>query len=94
MKLKVFTLPSCTRCPAVKKVAEEVAKEYHLEYEVVDMNTETGRLTGLMHQVMSTPSIAIDDEVIARGEALSREALEIEVRKRLSDDVTGSQRIH
>ena len=90
MKLKVFTLPSCTKCPAAKKVAEEVAKAYKLEYEVIDMDTEGGRLTGLMHQVMSTPSIAIDDEVIVRGEALSKGALEIEVRKRLRDDATGS----
>jgi thioredoxin 1 len=94
MKLKVFTLPSCTKCPAAKQVVEEVVKEYKLEYEVVDMNTDDGRLTGLMHHVMSTPSIAIDDEVIVRGEALSKEVLEIEVRKRLRNDVAGSQRVH
>ena len=94
MKLKVFTLPSCTKCPAAKQVAEEVAKEFQMEYEVIDMASEAGRLTGLMHQVMSTPSIAIDDEVLARGEALSKGTLEIEVRKRLRNDFAGSQRIH
>ncbi len=83
MKLKVFTLPTCTNCPAAKRVSQEVAQKHGLEYVEVDISTPDGQLEGLMHQVMSTPSISIDDEVVARGKLLSREELESEVRKRL-----------
>ncbi len=83
MKLKVFTLPTCTNCPAAKRVSQEISKQYGLEYVEVDISAPDGQLEGLMHQIMSTPSIAIDDEVLARGKLLSREELESEVRKRL-----------
>jgi len=83
MELKVFTLPTCTNCPVAKKISQEVAQKYKLDYREVDISTPDGQLDGLMYQVMSTPSIAIDDEVIARGKLLSREELETEVRKRI-----------
>jgi len=90
MKLKVFTLPTCTNCPAAKRLSQEVAKKYGLDYVEVDISTSDGQLDGLMHQIMSTPSIAIDDEVVARGRALSREELDTEVRKRLSNESAGN----
>ncbi len=84
MKLKVFTLPTCRNCPAAKRVSKEIAQKYDLNYVEVDISTPDGQLDGLMHQIMSTPSIALDDEVISRGKLISKERLEIEVRKRLS----------
>jgi len=90
MKLKVFTLPTCTNCPAAKRLSQEVAKKYGLDYVEVDISTSDGQLDGLMHQIMSTPSIAIDDEVVARGRALSREELDTEVRKRLGNESAGN----
>lgn len=83
MELKVFTLPTCKNCPAAEKISQEIAQQYNLKYTVVDISTPDGQLEGLMHQIMSTPSIAIDEEVITRGKLLSREELETEVRKRL-----------
>ena len=83
MELKVFTLPTCTNCPTAKKISQEIAQKYGLEYAEVDISTPDGQLDGLMFQIMSTPSIAIDNEVITRGKLLSREELETEVRKRL-----------
>ena len=83
MKLKVFTLPTCANCPAAKKLSWEIAQKYGLGYLEVDISTKDGQIEGLMHQIMSTPSIAIDDEVVARGTLPSRERLEAEVRKRL-----------
>jgi len=83
MELKVFTLPTCANCPAAKKLSQEVAEKYGLKYAEVDISTPDGQLDGLMYQVMSTPSIAIGSEVIARGKLISREKLEAEVRKRL-----------
>jgi len=90
MKLKVFTLPTCTNCPAAKRLSQEIAKKYGLDYVEVDISTSDGQLDGLMHQIMSTPSIAIDDEVVARGRALSREELDTEVRKRLGNESAGN----
>ncbi|MCW3981827.1 MAG: thioredoxin family protein [Candidatus Bathyarchaeota archaeon] len=83
MELKVFTLPACQKCPAAKRLTREIAQKYGIRYTEVDMSTPEGQLDGLMHQIMSTPSIAVDQEVIARGKLLSREELETEVRKRL-----------
>ena len=90
MELKVFTLPTCTNCPAAKKTSQEVAHRFGLKYTEVDLSTPDGQLDGLMHQVMSTPSIAIDDEVVARGKLLSRDELETEVRKRLDNEPAGN----
>lgn len=83
MELKVFTLPTCQKCPAAKRMTREIAQKYGIRYTEVDMSTPEGQLDGLMHQIMSTPSIAVDQELIARGKLLSREELETEVRKRL-----------
>jgi glutaredoxin len=83
MELKVFTLPACVNCPAAKKISKEIAQKYGLKYTEVDISTPDGQLDGLMYQIMSTPSIAINDEVITRGKLLSSKILETEVRKRL-----------
>lgn len=83
MELKVFTLPTCTNCPVAKRVSQEIAQKYGLKYTEVDISTPDGQLDGLMYQIMSTPSIALDNEVVARGKLLSSEDLETEVRKRL-----------
>ena len=83
MELKVFTLPTCKNCPVAKKISQEIAQKFGLKYAEVDISTPDGQLDGLMYQIMSTPSIAIDDEVITRGKLLSQEELETEVRKRL-----------
>jgi glutaredoxin len=83
MELKVFTLPTCKNCPVAKKTSKEMAQKYGLKYKEIDISTPDGQLDGLMHQIMSTPSIAIDNEVISRGKLLSNEQLETEIRKRL-----------
>lgn len=84
MELKVFTLPTCGNCPAAKALSKELADKFGLSYAEVDISTPDGQLEGLMHQIMSTPSIAIDDEIVALGTLPSREELEVQIRKRLS----------
>jgi len=83
LELKVFTLPSCSVCPAVKSIAFEVAQKCGLAYREVNMNTKEGLEEGLAYEIMSAPSIALNDEVIVRGHLISKERLEEEVRKRL-----------
>jgi len=60
MELKVFILPACQKCPAAKRLTREIAQKYGIRYTEVDMSTPEGQLDGLMHQIMSTPSIAVD----------------------------------
>ena len=88
MKLKVFTLPSCQKCPTAKRIAKDVATKYDLDFLEVDISTPDGQLEGLMHQIMSTPSIAIDESVVSRGDLISREELDAEVRKRLDNETS------
>jgi glutaredoxin len=84
VELKVFTLPTCKDCPAAKRISKEIADKYSLKYAEVDISTPEGQLEGLMHQIMSTPSIAINEEVVTRGRLPSKEELETEIRKLLS----------
>ncbi len=83
MELKVFTLETCPNCPAAKKIAQETAEKFNIKYTEIDIGTPDGQIEGLMYQIMSTPSIAIDDEVIARGKLILKEELEDEIKKRL-----------
>ncbi|MEM2367724.1 MAG: thioredoxin family protein [Candidatus Bathyarchaeia archaeon] len=82
-ELKVFTLPTCSSCPAAKQIAFEVAQKLGLPYREVDMNTREGLEEGLAHRIMSAPTIALGDEIIVAGRLISKEKLEEEVRKRL-----------
>ncbi|MBS7620901.1 thioredoxin family protein [Candidatus Bathyarchaeota archaeon] len=83
LELRVFTMPTCSNCPAAKQIAFEVAQKLGLAYREVDMNTREGLAEGLAHQIMSAPSITLGDEVIVVGRLISKEKLEEEVRKRL-----------
>lgn len=83
LELKVFTLPSCSTCPLAKTIASEVARRLNISYKEVNLATEEGLQEGRAYDIMSAPSIAIDDEVMFRGQLVSRERLEEEVKKRL-----------
>jgi len=84
MELKVFTLPTCPKCPEAKRIAQEVSAKLGVKCIEIDLTTSEGGLDGLMYQIMSAPSIALDDEVLVRGRVLSQEELENEIKKRLS----------
>jgi predicted thioredoxin/glutaredoxin len=83
MELKVFTLPTCSVCSIAKIITSEVAQEYGVSCRVVDMATKEGLNEGSAHHIMSTPSIALDDDVFVSGHLVSKEKLEEEVKKRL-----------
>jgi len=85
LELKIFTLKTCPNCPQAKKIAREVAEEFNLKFVEVDMGTPEGQIEGLMYQIMSTPSIAIDNDVVARGKLISKKELMGEVKKRLEE---------
>jgi len=85
LELKIFTLKTCPNCPQAKKIANEVAEELNLKFTEIDMETPEGQIEGLMYQIMSTPSIAIDNDIVARGKLISKKELMDEVRKRLGE---------
>ena len=73
MKLIVFTKKDCPQCPNAKAIAKEVAEELGLEYEEIDI--EKDLITALQFNVASTPSIALDSEVLFRGEVPTKSEL-------------------
>ena len=83
LELKVFTLPTCSVCPVAKTIASEVAEEFGIDYREVNMATKDGFDEGVAFDILSTPSIAIDDDVIAKGRLVSKEKLVEEVKKRV-----------
>lgn len=84
MQLKVFTLPTCPKCPDAKRISQEVAKKLGIEYKEIDLTSPDGHLEGLMYQIMSAPSIVLGDEVLSRGNPIPAEELEAEIKKHMS----------
>ena len=85
MELKIFTLPACPTCPMAKIIASEVARKFSIDYREVSMASKEGLDEGLAYDVCSAPSIVLDEEVIVRGQLISKERLEEEVKKRLEN---------
>jgi len=83
LELKVFTLPTCSVCPVAKAMASEVAEEFGIGYREVNMATKEGLNEGVAYEILSTPSMVIDGEVIVNGRIVSKEKLSEEVRKRV-----------
>jgi len=76
MRLSLFTLPSCPRCPEARRVVEEVAQARDdVVLEILDMSSPENRTSALMLQIASTPSICIDDDVVAIGDVPSFDEL-------------------
>jgi hypothetical protein len=59
MILKVFTQPSCPKCPAAKKIVAQVEDKFKIEQ--YDIKTEDGLTEALEYDVMATPSMVIID---------------------------------
>lgn len=83
MELKIFTLPNCPKCPEAKRITKEVSAKLGVDYLEFDLATPDGGLEGLMYQIMSAPSIALDNEVLVKGRVPSQGELENEIKKRL-----------
>lgn len=79
VNVKIFTTPTCPRCPEVKAVVKEIEKEYHLVVDEIDLSQDL--ITGLQYQVANAPSIAINDCVITRGSVPGKDELIMEIER-------------
>lgn len=71
MILKLFTQPSCPKCPAAKTVVKQV--ENKVKVENFDIKTEDGLAEALEYNIMATPSIIVlDHEQNVVGEFIGR----------------------
>ncbi len=81
LSVKVFTLPNCPSCPAAKELVKEVVKDYDIEYEEIDL--EKDMITGLQYGIASTPSVAVGEDVVSRGEVPRKEDLIAQIEKKM-----------
>ena len=82
IKVKVFgSTPPCAKCKEVEKRAKKVAERYSGQVEVTkfDAISEEGRKYG----VMLTPTVVINDKVVASGKVISESELERAIKKEL-----------
>lgn len=71
MILKLFTQPSCPKCPAAKSLVKQI--EHKVKVEEYDIKTEEGLAEALEYNVLSTPSIIVlDREKNIIGEFIGR----------------------
>lgn len=76
MKLRLFTLPKCPKCPAAKELSNLIKNERSdLTVEILDMSEPENMTTALMLQIASAPSFAVDDTSIFVGEVPSLDEL-------------------
>ncbi len=82
IKVKVFgSTPPCAKCKEVEKRARKVAERYSGRVEVakLDAISEEGREYG----VMFTPTVVINDKIVASGEVISEGELEKAIKNEL-----------
>ena len=80
MKLTVYTLKNCPRCPAAKELCSKIAKERNLNYEEIDIQDNI--IEAFSRQIVSAPSIEINEDVVFRGQLPTKEELLNEIGKR------------
>ncbi len=76
-------MPTCPVCPLAKTIVSEVAHELGIDYREVNMASREGMDEGIAFDVLSAPSIALDNDVIARGSILPKDKRAEEVKRRL-----------
>ena len=82
IKVKVFgSTPPCAKCKEVEKRATKVAERYPSQVEVAKFDAVSGE--GHKYGVMFTPTVVINDKILAAGEVISEGELEKAVKKEL-----------
>ena len=80
--VKIFgSSPPCAKCKDAEKRALKVAEKYPGKIEVVKFNALSEE--GDKYGVMLTPTVVINDRVVATGKVLSEDALEKSIKQEL-----------
>jgi glutaredoxin len=78
-KVTVFTMPQCPKCPAAKDLVKEVSADFDIEIDEVDIKEDM--VKGLQFGVASTPSVAVNEKLISRGDVPDRDMLIEEIKR-------------
>jgi len=80
--LKVFgSTPPCAKCKEVEKRATKVAERYPSQVEVAKFPAISDE--GGKYGVMFTPTVVINDKIVAAGKVISEDELEKAIKKEL-----------
>lgn len=81
VKVKIFgTTPPCAKCKEMEKRAHNVAARFSdVEVAKLDALSEEGDRYG----IMSTPTIVVNDKVVAIGKLVTEEELEKIINKEM-----------
>lgn len=74
VEIKIFgSVPPCQKCKLAEKVAKEVAEKFeNVSVEKFDALSEEGDKYG----IMTTPTIVVNDKIVATGKVLPKEKME------------------
>ncbi|TFC10438.1 thioredoxin family protein [Cryobacterium algoritolerans] len=87
--LTLLTQADCPSCVAGKRVLTELAAEFPLHVEEVDLGSESGRALALAQRLAFTPGLIANGQLIAHGR-LSKRALRRQFTKIITS--TGPER--
>jgi hypothetical protein len=80
--IKVFgSVPPCAKCKEVEKRSNKVAQKYEGQVEVQRFDATSDE--GLKYSVFFTPTVIINEKVMAAGEVVSENEIETAVKKEL-----------
>ena len=80
--VKVFgATPPCAKCKEVEKRANKVASKYPGQVEVTKLEAISEE--GSKYNVLFTPTVVINDKVVASGEVISESELEKAIKKEM-----------
>ncbi|MDI9623372.1 MAG: thioredoxin family protein [Methanothermobacter sp.] len=79
--IKIFgTTPPCQKCKLAEKIAEKMAEKFeNVKIERFDALSEEGDKYG----IMVTPTIVVNDNIVATGKVLSEEKMEEIIKRKL-----------
>ncbi|MFC2019929.1 thioredoxin family protein [Chloroflexota bacterium] len=84
IKVKVFgSTPPCAKCKEVEKRAIKVAGKYSGKVEVAKFDALSAE--GDKYGIMLTPTVVINDKVVATGKVMSEDELERSIKKELEE---------
>jgi len=82
IKVKVFgSTPPCAKCKEVEKRAIKVAEKYPGKVEVAKYGAFSEE--GDKYGIMLTPTVVINDKVVATGKVISEDEIEKLIKKEM-----------